>query len=211
LGVNDIYLHRSEALAAFDRVLRNEVAKASRGEPAHVWIVACSINGFLLAATGDFDGRRVMKEIVDNKCGLRIMLTRPDMADLRAKQERRRQGAIAKDIADNLDALKRVGVKREDIRYYPGAPTVFAVATTETMLLNPYPYETEGFRCFTLIVEKTSDPEEDIYDQYMRYHFTEPWEQAEEVSQQDWDNPDHSQPITNTPTQPGTQTNQTNS
>jgi hypothetical protein len=55
------------------------------------------------------------------------------------------------------------------------------------MILNPYPYQTEAFRCFTLIVRKTEVNARDIFNQYLRFHFEEPWQHAAEVPPEMWE------------------------
>lgn len=186
LGLENVALTRAEALKSFAWFLDAECQKAERGEPARVWIVSSSIKGFLEASAEYFDGRRMMERIVRSNCELRIMMTDPDIADLRAKQEQRAKGEIPNEIRMNLAYLKRIGVKRETVRFYPGTPTVFAVATMDRMLLNPYPYQTEAFRCFSLTVYKTLNPQADIYHQYLRYHFEEPWDRALEIPLDVW-------------------------
>ena len=78
-----------------------------------------------------------------------------------------------------------LGIQREQVRYYPGTPTVFGVATSERMLLNPYPYESESHRCFSMIVRRTKYGR-DIYHQYKEFHFDKPWEHAKEIPEKDW-------------------------
>ncbi|MBU1936372.1 hypothetical protein KKG05_03170 [bacterium] len=188
LGLENVHLTRGIALTHFAWFLEAEVQKAERGnELSRVWIVSSSIKGFLEATAEYFDGRRMMEHIAHCGCGLRIMMTDPKIADLRAKQERRADGEIAKEVEMNLAYLKRIGVKREAVRYYPGTPTVFAIATSDRMLLNPYPYQTEAFRCFSAIVQKTLNPDADIFHQYLRYHFEEPWERTTEIAAAEWD------------------------
>jgi hypothetical protein len=67
-----------------------------------------------------------------------------------------------------------------------GAPTVFVIATTSKMLLNPYPHTRESNRCFSLIVRKTKS-DSDIYHQYKRFHCETPWDRAREQTPQEWD------------------------
>jgi hypothetical protein len=62
-------------------------------------------------------------------------------------------------------------------------PTVFAIATRDQMLLNPYPYGQEAYRSFTLTVRRSQikrgdhpSIERDIYEQYKRRHFDWPWQ-----------------------------------
>jgi hypothetical protein len=184
LGLENVHLTRGIALSTFAWFLDAEVSKAEKGR---VWIVSSSLKGFLEIATEHFDGRRMMERIVRSGCDFRIMMTDPRIANLRAKQERRADGEIPKEVEMNVAYLKRIGVKRESVKYYSGTPTVFAIATTDRILLNPYPYRTEAFRCFSIIVHKTLNPDGDIYHQYINYHFEEPWQITIEISTAHWE------------------------
>ena len=152
LGLENVHLNRNLALDQFAWFLDAEIQKSQRNEPARVWIVSSSIKGFLEATSEHFDGRKMMAQLTQGKCDIRIMMTDPKVADLRAKQERRKDVEIPMEVQMNLAYLKRIGVRRESVRFYSGTPTVFAVATTDRMLLNPYPYQREAFRCFSMIV-----------------------------------------------------------
>jgi hypothetical protein len=187
LGLENVHLNRNLALDQFAWFLDAEIQKAQRSEHARVWIVSSSIKGFLEATSEHFDGRKMMAQLAHCNCDIRIMMTDPKVADLRAKQERRKDGEIPMEVQMNLAYLKRIGVKRESVRFYSGTPTVFAVATTDRMLLNPYPYQREAFRCFSMIVQHTNNPEADIYTQYLRYHFEEPWQRTMEIPTDEWD------------------------
>ena len=148
LGLDNVHLTRGLALSYFNWFLAEEAQKAIRGEPARVWIVATSIKGLLEATSEHFDGQRLMERIVDSGCNLRIMMTNPNVANFRGEQEQRAEGEIPNDIKMNISYLKRINVQRDQIRFYKGTPTVFAIATTDRMLLNPYPYQTQAFRSF---------------------------------------------------------------
>ena len=186
LGLDNVHLTRGLALDYFSQFFDTEILKAERGNPARVWIVATSVKGLLEATSEQFDGARVMERIAKCGCDIRIMLTDPKIADLRGKQEQRAKGEIPKDVEMNLTYLKRIGVSRESVRFYSGTPTVFAIATTDHMLLNPYPYQTQAFRCFCIVVHKTLNLDSDIYHQYLRYHFEEPWQRTEEIHIDYW-------------------------
>ena len=187
LGLENVHLTRGRALSDFAWFLDAEAQKGERHEPARVWIVSSSMKG-LLEATGEhFDGARMMQRLASCGCDLRIMMTDPSVADLRAAQERRANGEIPKEVEMTLANLKRIGVKRSSLRFYPGTPTVFAIVTSDRMLLNPYPYQTEAFRCFSITVHKTLNPDADIFHQYSTYHFEEPWRRTTEISPTYWD------------------------
>jgi hypothetical protein len=186
MGLENVLLNRGAALEAFAKYLNAELERPLHGESARVWIVCSSFKEFLETSGTHFDGQKMIDRIVQSGCDLRIIMTDPKMGVLRSRQEHRSEGEIQSEINMNIARLKNSGVRREVIRYYPGTPTVFAIATTERMWLNPYPYQREAFRCFSLIVYKTLDPENDIYHQYLRYHFEEPWERATEVPLDEW-------------------------
>lgn len=187
LGLQNIYLTRTEALKDFVVFLNQEIHKADIGDIARVWIVSSSIKGFLQVAAENFDGRALIEKIANANCDLRIMMTDPEVVELRSNQEGRGQGEIRSEVIMNLAYLKRLGVTRESIKFYSGTPTVFAIATKERMLLNPYPYQTEAFRCFSVVVNHTLYPNEDIYHQYLRHHFEEPWNKAKQLPKEEWE------------------------
>ncbi|HEX8068660.1 MAG TPA: toll/interleukin-1 receptor domain-containing protein [Pyrinomonadaceae bacterium] len=185
LGLEGVYQTRGAALENFAGSLNAEIDKAQQGKPARIWIVSSSCRGFLTAAIERFDGQGMIDQIANTPCDFRILMTDPDMADFRAEQEGRAQGAIQTEIRAGIAMLKYAGIKRENLKYYPGTPTVFAISTADKMLLNPYPYERESQRCFSLIVRKTNSPE-DIYHQYIDSHFEKPWKRAKEIPPSDW-------------------------
>lgn len=186
LGLENVYLTRTGALAAFSWFLAAEAARAERREGGRVWIISSSIKGFLEAAVENFDGLQTMERLAKNGCDIRVIMTDPAVADFRAAQEGREPGEIPKEIEMNLALLKRIGVEREAIRFYRGTPTVFAIATQDRMLLNPYPYQSEAFRCFSMVVHKTLNASADIYHQYLRFHFEEPWLRASPIGLDQW-------------------------
>jgi hypothetical protein len=187
LGLVGLYPTRASGLEAFVPYLTAELRAATEEQPARFWVVSSSLQGLLTAAGRGFqDGRKLLSEVLKYSCDLRIMMTDPREVEKRAKQEDRGEGEITSEVKGNLEQLKRIGVKREQVRYYRGTPTVFALATQETMLLNPYPYEAQAFSCFSLVVQNS--PEEDVFDQYLTSHFDGPWKHSNPISVNDWDN-----------------------
>ena len=185
LGLEGVYQSRGAALEYFAGALSAEIDRSLQDKPAHIWIVSSSCRGFLLAAIDRFDGQRFIDRIVNSPCDLRILMTDPEMADFRAGQEGRKKGDIQVEIRDGIARLKNAGVKKESLKFYPGTPTVFAIATSDRMLLNPYPYERESQRCFSIVVRKTNNSE-DIYHQYIDSHFDRPWRRGKEIPTADW-------------------------
>jgi hypothetical protein len=181
LGLKRVFRSRSEALTYFGDALRREIDRSRRGRGL-VYVTCTSLRGFMATDAKDFHGPRLVDQLIDSKCELHIMLTHPRTAELRAEQERRSKGAIAGEVAQAVEQLQALGVLKEQMKYYKGAPTVFGIATSDVMLLNPYPYENESHRCLTLVVEKTEDTE-DIYHQYFDAHFERPWIHAVPVDE----------------------------
>jgi hypothetical protein len=182
-GLERICRSRAEALHYLGPALREE-AQREPNSKSLVYITGTSLRGFMVPATEGFDGPQLLRELLLSKCHLRFMLTHPKVAERRAKQEKRDEGAIANEVKSTVSQLLEMGVKPADIRYYKGSPTMFGIATTERMLLNPYPYENESRRCMSLIIRKTEEPD-DIYHQYLTGHFENPWKNAVPVSSAD--------------------------
>ena len=184
-GLESVFLTRGAALNAFAEYFKTELDKADRGEPSRIWIVSSSFKGFIMSSSDTFNPHKLIEMIANCNCDFRLLMTDPQMADLRARQERRLEGDIQLEIRASIALLEGLGVRREMVRYYPGTPTVFAIATTDKMLLNPYPYECESQRSFSVLINKTQDPE-GIYQQYIKYHFEKPWAHAKEISLREW-------------------------
>lgn len=86
----------------------------------------------------------------------KFLLTHPCFSALREDQEKRSQGQIRKEIEDTLRFLEKdCGLDlSKSIRFYKGTPTCFMIVTSNAMLLNPYPYQTEAFKAFCLEVRR---------------------------------------------------------
>ncbi|NUP50135.1 MAG: hypothetical protein HOW97_22915 [Catenulispora sp.] len=166
------------------------------GSTPRLWFVGTSLKGVLEASTGKFDGAGILswaaflaaRDLLD----LRVLLTQPKFARIRARQEHRAQSAIPEEISEALEFLHKHGVSADCIRMTQASPTVFAIATQEMMLLNPYPYGAEAHRSFSLIVKRvTRAPNDhqslhrDIFEQYQHRHFETPWRDGLRVVERD--------------------------
>lgn len=176
LGLDRVFRSRSDALTYFGAALRQEIARSRRGGGL-VYITCTSMRGFMATDASDFHGPRLLEELIESRCALHIMMTHPETAERRAKQEKRPPEAIAGEVRGTVTQLTGMGVGLEQMKYYRGAPTVFGIATSDMMLLNPYPLENESHRCMTLVVRKTED-NQDIFHQYFDAHFERPWKNA---------------------------------
>lgn len=202
LGLVNVYLTRPDALSDFADHLEEELKEAASAAgfapseftpKARLWIVSSSMKGIRETAAGRFDGAGVLtwagelaaKDLID----MRVLMTHPRYANLRASQELRLVGAIPEEIKETLAFLSSCKVPVDRIRLVCATPTVFAVATRVEMLLNPYPYSAEAFRSFTLRVRKVhlapsdrhSAIHRDIFEQYEYRHFEIPWRQGMEL------------------------------
>ena len=89
----------------------------------------------------------------------KFMLTHPCFSRIREHQEGRYEGQIRKEIEKTALILEDCGLDlRECVRFYRGTPTCFVVITSDAMLINPYPYQIEGFRTFCLEVRRLPQP-----------------------------------------------------
>lgn len=187
LGLEYVAESRGPALEIFKKYIDIE---AKRGKEGRISMIGTSMRGFLVHAGGGFSGREILREAVKNHVELRLMLVDPKNADLRAPFEGGRpRGKIPEEIRSDVAELKQLGIPRESVHYYGSGPTVFGIATSDRMLLNPYPSCLEAHAGFTLIARKTSQ-RSDIFQQYIRAHFDDLWRKhSTVVPDHDWHAP----------------------
>lgn len=176
LGLEMVYPNRQDALNTFAKYLEDYVKRPD----SQLFIVASSLKG-ILAKMPSF--RHILynaKPVKDDKRKqLHILLTHPKHAQFRENQEERAQGDIAEEVFQSIrECEEAIGLGPDDagdyIKLYKGTPTCFMIATTERMLLNPYPYEKEAYQSFCLTVRDVGHYGS-IYQQYRTHHFEEPW------------------------------------
>jgi hypothetical protein len=176
LGIVGIYLQRVEALNDFKIYMNEEIARAKQGQQAKLWFVCTDLQGFLEVSITGGDPRDILRDAArQENLDLRIMMADPEMTITRSGSG---DDSIA--YAPAEDMQRKYGVDPSAIRFYAWRPTVFAIATSQYMLLNPYPHQEEAHRCMALIVVKTTEPEQDekykdIYNQYLEKHFLPSW------------------------------------
>lgn len=186
LGLQFVYEDRGPALERFRVYLDDEIKRAQQKQSACISLVGTSARGFLVPALLGFHGRELLEAAIEAKCELRMMLVHPVIASLREAPEHRGTGQIARDIFQSFEELRQIGVPRGFVRYYRTGPTVFGIATSEWMLLNPYPTANESQHLFTLVVQNTGTSR-DIYQRYKKYHFDDLWENhSQEVPESHW-------------------------
>jgi len=212
LGLDNIFLTRTDALIDFEQHLRDELKSAAGekaradgadehdGPRARLWFVGTSLKGILEASAHGFDGAGILSWAASlaalDLLDLRVLLTHPTFARVRARQEHRAGSAIPEEIDEALEFLHGHGVHAASVRMTQASPTVFAIATRERMLLNPYPYGAEAHRSFALIVKRVhQEPNDhdslhrDIFEQYQQRHFMRPWDDGLPVVRESKDGP----------------------
>lgn len=175
LGIVMGYNNREEGLNNFLLHLESYVNNPAIQNKKFVF-VGSSLKGLL--DTKDF-GERVEKMIKDasetvDGTKFYFLLTHPAYSRFREIQEDRAIGDIAKEILHAISWLAHNKIPRENVKVYKGTPTCFLMASTEKMLINPYPYELEAYKCFCLEVVN-NDKTESIFKSYWTNHFNKPW------------------------------------
>jgi len=96
----------------------------------------------------------------------KLLLTHPCFSALREDQEKRSHGQISKEIQDTLRFLEKDCALdiTKCVRFYKGTPTCFMIITSNAMLLNPYPYQTEAYKAFCLEVRRLERDETRVVD-----------------------------------------------
>lgn len=160
-GIRGLFISRADALWAFMTAIENEKHE--------IMIVGSSLRGLLQDYENEYErAREVLRRKVSEKVRLRILLTHPVVADLRAKQEDRNLKDIGREIIESLEVLRdKWSIEAANVRLYVGTPTVFGIKTAEAMLLNTYPYMKEAVASPCMIVAKPGY----MYDHYLNSHF----------------------------------------
>jgi hypothetical protein len=175
LGVFMVYRNREEGLGKFLDHLEKYVNNPTITNKKAIF-VGSSLKGVL--ETKDY-GERISKLLSDsykyeNSTDFNFLLTHPSYSMFREIQEDRAETDIAKEILHAIAWLENHKVPKENIKVYKGTPTCFMMTTTETMLINPYPYEIEAYKCFCFEVINNKKPDS-IYRSFYENHYLKPW------------------------------------
>lgn len=165
-GVRGIYRRRQSALNDFKRSLDAEASE--------IMVIGSSLKGLLQQPE--------YKEIADKLkfksqlpgFNVRFMLTHPIVADFRVSQEKRNPTEIGSEILTSLRTLREWKIPPANVKLYLGTPTCFAMKTTRSMLINPYPYIAVSFESPCLVVEQAesqSGSPNYFFDEFSSRHF----------------------------------------
>ncbi len=172
-GISDVYRNRLEGTS---RVIESLVEESSQ-----FFAVGTSLKGLIGVAFDEEDEYteiwKAIKEALQRKVKINLLLTNPAMAHYRSRQEGRPEGEIEAEIIENLIYLimyKMENPKLADnlkIKLYDGAPSLFMMGTTRKMLINPYPNYTTACSSFSFLIEGGSP----IYAAYYHSHYRAAW------------------------------------
>jgi hypothetical protein len=181
LGLLHVHLTRADALNTFSTYIQEEITRAEQGQPALLWFVCASLRGFLDLETNKFNPQALIRAAAAHpSLELRILMADPEYTATRSPDGHDSADLLRRSY-DTITRLQRdYSVPSTSIRLYAFRPSVFAIATSRHMLLNPYPHEEQGSRCMSIIATKTAQHDgdghsRDIYHQYLQNHFTRTW------------------------------------
>ena len=176
LGVRMVYPERKQALHTFLSYAESYVLNDTLPRRELIF-VGSSLKG-VIQENPNFASQleTILRRAHEHECSCFFLLTHPFYSRHREAQEDRPVTGIAKDI---LHAIAWLEARRGDgnnmkIKVYKGTPTSFMISTTERMLINPYPYQVEAYKCFCLEVEANENLDA-LFTTYHTNHFYKPW------------------------------------
>lgn len=172
-GIADVYRNRLEG--------NSKILESLAEENSQFFVVGTSLKGLIGVAFDEEDEYaevwRSIKEALQRKVKINILLTNPGVAHYRSRAEGRPEGAIEAEIIENLIYLimyKMENPKLADyikIKLYNGTPTMFIMGTTRKMLVNPYPHYTTASSSFSFLIEGGSP----LFAAYYHSHYRAVW------------------------------------
>lgn len=165
-GVTGIFRRREAAIHAFAPYIDEETQE--------IMVVGSSLKGLFQKEEYKDISDKIRSKADTGSVKVRFLLTHPVVADFRARQENRRPKDIGQEIIRSLEALKEWPQEHCEVRLYLGTPTCFAIKTTHTMLINPYPYVSVSYDSPCLILESSGrrgEAEPYFFDEFKSRHF----------------------------------------
>jgi hypothetical protein len=150
-------------------------------EGKEIVIIGSSLKG-IIGVGGDSAGEQNLVRIslidaLKRNVRIKMLVTHPEVAHHRSKQEGRERGEIEREIIDNLIYLTK---ERRDskevesnleIKLYNGAPTIFLLCTSRAMFFNPYTFYSKAYESLCFEAEAGSG----IYEHYYHNHYLAAW------------------------------------
>jgi hypothetical protein len=160
-GIIGAYVARTYAISEFLPFLANESSQ--------IVLIGSSFLRVLRETSLDWE---VSRSIIQGKagagCDVRVLLTHPAVADLRANQEQRTFTELGRETLVTVRMLvEEWKLPRSNIRFYVGLPTIFGIKTSTAMLVSPYSYLANKLASPTFIVRRDGY----MYDHFRDTHF----------------------------------------
>ncbi|MCL6588858.1 MAG: hypothetical protein K6U80_02790 [Firmicutes bacterium] len=172
-GICDIFRNRMDGI--------EKVLKSLEYEKRQLALAGTSLKGVIGIA---FDEQHEYQPVLDavkdalrNKIRVNILLTHPEAVYYRSQPEGRLPGEIEAEILDNLIYLVMLRAENPkladylNLKLFYGAPSVFLMATSHKMLINPYPYYATASSSFSFLVDSDSA----MYNAFYHNHFRAAW------------------------------------
>lgn len=181
LGVVGVHLTRLDALNQFSSHILHEIERAVHGQHSLLWFVCADFKSFLNTETHEFNPQGMIRAAAAQPTlDLRILMADPEYTIARSGDRGDSEDFRQRTHAFIALLQGEYGIKATALRFYAFRPSVFAIATSRHMLLNPYPLEEQAHRCMSIVVTRSAGAEangdaRDIYSQYIRSHFERTW------------------------------------
>ena len=177
-GITNIFRTRSGAID----IMIDDIQK----ERAEIVIVGSSLKGLIgvgkSCTLGEQNIRNLLIQALQRNVNISLLLTDPVVADHRRRQEGRRDGDIEFEIMQNLILFVELVATYDkklngsiNIKLYNGTPTIFMIATSQRMLINPYTYYQAAFNSFTFLINSNTD----LFKFYYKSHYQEAWQDSD--------------------------------
>jgi len=173
VGLRHVYTDRLHSLSD----MRHEIDS----EGKEIIIIGSSLKG-LIGIGGDPAGdqnlvRIAFMDALKRGVKVRILMTHPEVAHHRSKQEGRESGEIEREIIENLIYFTRErrdnkeAAKNLEVKLYNGTPTIFTLCTSHTMFFNPYTFYSKAYDtlCFRVVGPSP------VRDNYYNNHYLQAW------------------------------------
>ena len=173
-GLLESHPTRSSALQSFRADIEREIAGID--------LFGSSLKGLLMdRETIDAIGKALARG-----AKMRVLITHPALAFLRAYVEGRRENAIEGEIDEAISnycrKLIQLAPGQVEVRVALHPPTIFLLVLKSQLkaLINPYTMTTEAYTTHSLIVRQTSEAN-CLYRQYSEHHFENAWSREDRL------------------------------
>ena len=162
-GLTGVFRRRELAIHAFTPAIDDETQQ--------IMVVGSSLKGLFQKEEYKDIAERLRAKAESGTAKVRFLLTHPAVADFRARQENRALKDIGEEVIRSLEALKEWPQEHCEVKLYLGTPTCFAIKTSRTMLINPYPYVSVSYDSPCLILEWSQQAQSYFFDEFKSRHF----------------------------------------